>query len=102
MTKSIVVTDQEELSLECPVDGKPFPGIVWRKDSVSLLDLKANDSRISFAANENEVPNARLIISKVDQNDRGNYTCNVTTPTGNFEVFTYVRIKGENTKRQCF
>ncbi|XP_063858567.1 neuroplastin-like isoform X5 [Scylla paramamosain] len=93
MTKSIVVTDQEELSLECPVDGKPFPKIVWRKDSVSLLEMKANDSRINFATNENEVPNAKLIISKVDSNDRGNYTCNVTTPFGSYEVFTYVRVK---------
>ncbi|KAK8388334.1 hypothetical protein O3P69_020369 [Scylla paramamosain] len=93
MTKSIVVTDQEELSLECPVDGKPFPKIVWRKDSVSLLEMKANDSRINFATNENEVPNAKLIISKVDPNDRGNYTCNVTTPFGSYEVFTYVRVK---------
>ena len=31
MTKSMVVTDKEELSLECAVDGKPYPKVTWRK-----------------------------------------------------------------------
>lgn len=31
MPKSVTVTNQEELSLECPVDGRPHPKIVWKK-----------------------------------------------------------------------
>ncbi|XP_050717208.1 neuroplastin-like isoform X1 [Eriocheir sinensis] len=93
MPKSLIITNQEQLSLECPVDGRPYPKVVWRKDSALVTELKVNDTRYSLAPNDNEVPDTKLIISKVDSSDRGNYTCNVTTHTGSFEVFTFVRVK---------
>lgn len=67
----------------------------YPSDSVPITELKVNDTRYSFAANSNNVSNTKLIISKVDSNDRGNYTCNITTLTGSFEVFTFVRVKGK-------
>lgn len=67
-------------------------------DSALVTELKVNDTRYSLAPNDNEVPDTKLIISKVDSNDRGNYTCNVTTHTGSFEVFTFVRVKGKKKK----
>lgn len=70
-------------------------------DSALISELKVNDTRISFAPNDKEVPDAKLIISKADANDRGNYTCNITTVTGSFEVFTFVRVKGEKYIKQC-
>lgn len=69
--------------------------LFYSTDSVLISELKVNDTRYSLAANDNDVPDTKLIISKVDSNDRGNYTCNVTTYTGSFEVFTFVRVKGK-------
>ncbi|KAG0711637.1 Basigin [Chionoecetes opilio] len=93
MSKSMAVVKEEQLTLVCPVDGKPFPKIVWRKDLVLVTELKVNDTRMSLAPNDNEVPDAKLIVLNAEANDRGNYTCNVTTHTNSFEVFTFVRVK---------
>ncbi|XP_071516204.1 neuroplastin-like isoform X7 [Panulirus ornatus] len=92
MDKSTNIDKGEDLVLECPVEGSPYPTIQWKKDDVPIYDA-INGTRLTPKPNEKNVPNATLIISKAEWIDRGNFTCTITTLSNTFERFTYVRVK---------
>ncbi|XP_066940595.1 basigin-like isoform X4 [Macrobrachium rosenbergii] len=93
MDKSQNVDEKKQLVIECPVDGVPEPSVIWLKNQKPVYELMANDSRISLGPNSKNVTNGTLTISSAEWRDRGNYTCNITSFTYNFEKWTFLRVK---------
>ncbi|XP_064094218.1 neuroplastin-like isoform X3 [Macrobrachium nipponense] len=93
MDKSQNVDEKQQLVIECPVDGIPEPSVMWMKNQKPMYELMANDSRISMTPNSKNITNGTLIISSAEWRDRGNYSCNITSFTYNFEKWTFLRVK---------
>ncbi|XP_068236492.1 basigin-like isoform X2 [Palaemon carinicauda] len=93
LEKSQNVDEKQPFSIECPVDGIPEPSIIWMKNQKPMYDLMVNDSRISLGPNSNNITNGTLTIINAEWGDRGNYSCNITIFSYNFEKWTFLRVK---------
>ncbi|KAG7171065.1 Hemicentin-1-like 4 [Homarus americanus] len=92
MDKSMNVDMEKDIVLICPVEGKPYPNITWKKDDRPVTEL-INQTRITYEPNEHDVPNSKIIIASAGWADRGNYTCVIDSLSKTFERFTFIRVK---------
>jgi hypothetical protein len=69
-------------------------------DNASLVEALGED-RVEFITSDEEdgkTPfNATVVVPAVAKNDRGNYTCTISSKGIVKETFTFVRVKGEST-----
>ncbi|KAG8231049.1 hypothetical protein J437_LFUL011172 [Ladona fulva] len=63
-TSSLVVSEGEDIQLECYAFGYPYPRISWRRENNAILSTGASIFRGNF-----------LNISNVQKEDRGTYYC---------------------------
>ena len=72
-----------KLNLTCSVAGDPFPTVAWLKDNSTI------PSRIQLSS-----WNRSLVISDVQINDEGTYTCQAENRAGSTSSTAQVEVKG--------
>ncbi|XP_076322955.1 basigin-like isoform X1 [Tachypleus tridentatus] len=87
---SLNLVQGDKLVLICQVKGIPTPNVTWLKDG---SPLNTSDPRIKLEANENEVPNSKLIIEELNYDDRARYTCEANNGVNNVTSTILVRVK---------
>ncbi|KAK6759923.1 hypothetical protein RB195_021467 [Necator americanus] len=73
------------LSLDCIVDGDPFPEISWTRDDVPI-----EDDELYKIINQKET----VVITNVDGQNAGKYTCRASNKAGNVTRDFVVRLTG--------
>ncbi|GFU34775.1 ig-like domain-containing protein [Nephila pilipes] len=91
--KSLHFSSELELgmreSVHCHVlYGDPPFEFLWFKDGKSLLDVQG------ISVRKTDDYDSKLIISKVDADSNGNYTCRVSNPKGFDEKWAVLSVKG--------
>ena len=82
LKKEFTVVENQTVHINCPVDGVPFPSILWLKDRTPLLDFPYEDLKV---INEGQ----RLKVIKAKVKDSTKYTCQATNIAGQVkETFT--------------
>ncbi|XP_020621161.1 protein sidekick-1-like [Orbicella faveolata] len=74
--QNTAVTEGDNVTLSCNVDGNPAPSISWTTDGFQVNTTI--NSRISFSADKKQ-----LTITKVKRTDNGNYRCVANNSLGN-------------------
>lgn len=87
------VVEGEKLRITCQATGKPAPNITWQIGEEVYTNSSGNVKLQEDP--EKKIPNAILIIEKVNMTNRGNYTCRGHSAILNktVEDHTLVRIK---------
>lgn len=120
LPSNINVVENEKLTILCGVSGtqvsikwlvngkfafKPFTLNIKHVIFFLILDKEINDSRITFQSDDRGVENAKLIIEKVELEDRAKYTCIGSNPVSSILLTpsdltssTLVRVKGKHIK----
>ncbi|KAL8608110.1 hypothetical protein ACOMHN_016565 [Nucella lapillus] len=75
----LTVTQNNSISIDCPVTGVPTPSIIWFKDEAPLLDWPYRYLRV---VNDDR----RLEVLNAQQEDAGTYSCLASNPAGQDEM----------------
>ncbi|XP_046404428.1 neuroplastin isoform X2 [Ischnura elegans] len=89
MPSTMSLVEGEKLVLDCSVNGKPTPEVVWSFGNVSINETSGRYKLLE----DNGVPNAILSIDEVIMDDRGDYTCFAKNVANFTKATTYVRVK---------
>ncbi|XP_071440663.1 neuroplastin isoform X2 [Hetaerina americana] len=89
MPSTMNLVEGEKLILNCTVNGKPIPEVVWKFGNISINETSGRYKLMEG----NGVPNAILSIDEVIMDDRGLYTCFAQNVANSTETSTYVRVK---------
>lgn len=82
LKKEFEIVENKTLHINCPVEGVPFPSILWLKDRTPLLDFPYENIQV---INEGQ----RLMVIQAKVKDSTKYTCQATNIAGQVkETFT--------------
>ncbi|KAJ1372372.1 hypothetical protein KIN20_034512 [Parelaphostrongylus tenuis] len=79
------VLENDEITLECYVIGKPIPSVIWYKDGLKLM---IEDRMLQYMDRKGYT---KLNIMEAVQRDSGDYTCAAYNVTG--KDFTHCRVQ---------
>ena len=86
--RSVVVG--EDLVVSCTAEGRPTPGILWRKNNTVLNSSQSENILILSSNGRSE-----LTITNVTNSDSGEYSCTAVNPFGNDTHFFQVNTIGK-------
>ncbi|XP_039277871.1 basigin isoform X2 [Nilaparvata lugens] len=98
LTSQLTFIEGEELKIECAIQAKPTPAVMWKFEDIEYRESK---DRVELRTSSAGIPNAMFVIKNTEKSDRGNYTClaiNTEPQVGITDQVTgssvsYVRIK---------
>ena len=82
---NLTTLEGKELKLTCPVKGTPKPKIKWYKDGIELK----SGPRITLK------DDGILIITKLEADEAGKYTCSAENKHGSDKISTVVKVTGK-------
>jgi len=88
MPKSLVVIEGEPISMTCEAKGKPIPTVQWYKDGQKINETE----RFKFTSSGG-IAKAKFDFENAQQEDRGQYMCQIFSDMGIYNTSTYVRVK---------
>lgn len=94
LPKSTTALEGDQFSLTCDAEGSPKPTITWTKDELPIEEAINGTHRLNFRDSEKGIANATIVMTEVQQSDRGLYTCFISNhPNIMYNSTTNVRVK---------
>lgn len=89
LTKEFETVENKTLHINCPVEGVPFPSILWLKDRTPLLDFPYENIKV---INEGQ----RLMVIQAKVKDSTKYTCQATNIAGQVKETFTLKVYGKS------
>ncbi|XP_060013892.1 contactin-5 [Lagenorhynchus albirostris] len=83
LKKTIIITKDQEIIIECKPQGSPKPTITWKKGDKAVRENK----RIAI------LPDGSLRILNASKSDEGEYVCQGENVFGSAEIIAFVSVK---------